>query len=55
MRGTASVLHGSDTQTLRRGPGHVENTTLPGESGHAVIAGHAVSYGTREISIRTEE
>jgi len=37
---TAVVLNGSDSQTLRRGPGHLEQTALPGESGNVVIAGH---------------
>jgi LPXTG-site transpeptidase (sortase) family protein len=41
---SAAVLHGSDDQTLRRGPGHLENTAFPGESGNAVIAGHRDSY-----------
>jgi sortase A len=41
---SAIVLHGSDAQTLRRGPGHLENTALPGESGNAVIAGHRDSF-----------
>lgn len=41
---SAVVLHGSDAQTLRRGPGHLENTALPGESGNVVIAGHRDSF-----------
>ena len=41
---SAVVLHGSDSQTLRRGPGHLEHTALPGESGNVVIAGHRDSY-----------
>jgi sortase A len=41
---SAVVLHGSDNRTLRRGPGHVENTALPGEPGNAVIAGHRDSF-----------
>ena len=41
---SAVVLHGSDAQTLRRGPGHVENTALPGEAGNVVIAGHRDSF-----------
>ncbi|HET9358698.1 MAG TPA: class D sortase [Vicinamibacterales bacterium] len=41
---SAVVLHGSDTETLRRGPGHLENTALPGEPGNAVIAGHRDSF-----------
>jgi len=40
----AVVLHGSDTQTLRRGPGHLENTALPGRAGNVVIAGHRDSF-----------
>jgi sortase A len=41
---SAMVLQGSDTQTLRRGPGHIENTALPGEPGNMVIAGHRDSF-----------
>jgi sortase A len=41
---SAVVLHGSDDQTLRRGPGHLENTPLPGESGNVVIAGHRDTF-----------
>ena len=41
---SAVVLHGSDAQTLRRGPGHLEHTALPGGSGNAVIAGHRDSF-----------
>ena len=41
---SAIVLHGSDAHTLRRGPGHLENTALPGEPGNTVIAGHRDSF-----------
>jgi sortase A len=41
---SAVVLHGSDAQTLRRGPGHLEKTALPGEAGNVVIAGHRDSF-----------
>ena len=41
---SAVVLHGSDPQTLRRGPGHLEHTALPGEAGNVVIAGHRDSF-----------
>jgi LPXTG-site transpeptidase (sortase) family protein len=41
---SAVVLHGSDAQTLRRGPGHLESTALPGDSGNVVIAGHRDSF-----------
>lgn len=38
------VLEGSDTQTLRRGLGHIETTPRPGESGNVAIAGHRDSF-----------
>lgn len=41
---SAVVLHGSDAQTLRRGPGHLESSPLPGETGNVVIAGHRDSF-----------
>ena len=41
---SAVVLHGSDSRTLRRGPGHLEHTALPGDSGNVVIAGHRDSF-----------
>jgi sortase A len=41
---SAMVLHGSDARTLRRGPGHIENTPLPGEQGNVAIAGHRDSF-----------
>lgn len=41
---SAVVLHGSDPQTLRRGPGHLERTPLPGQPGNAVIAGHRDTF-----------
>jgi sortase A len=37
---SAMVLHGSDALTLQRGPGHLEHTAFPGETGNIVIAGH---------------
>jgi sortase A len=43
----AVVLHGSDAQTLRRGPGHLEDTPLPGQGGNVVIAGHRDSFFRR--------
>ena len=44
VRLSAVVLHGSDTRTLRRGPGHVESTALPGRPGNVVIAGHRDTF-----------
>jgi sortase A len=38
------VLHGSDAQTLRRGPGHLEDTPLPGQPGNVAIAGHRDTF-----------
>jgi sortase A len=49
---SAAVLHGSDARTLRRGPGHLEHTALPGEPGHVVIAGHRDSFFRRLQYIR---
>jgi sortase A len=50
---SAIVLHGSDTQTLRHAPGHLENTALPGEAGNVVIAGHRDSFfrGLSEVIV----
>jgi sortase A len=44
IRLSTVVLHGSDPGTLRRGPGHLENTALPGEPGNIVIAGHRDTF-----------
>lgn len=44
VRLSAVVLHGSDPQTLRRGPGHLTNTAMPGQPGNTVIAGHRDTY-----------
>jgi sortase A len=41
---SAIVLEGSDARTLRRGPGHLENTALPGDAGNVVIAGHRDTF-----------
>jgi sortase A len=34
------VVEGDDARELRRGPGHLAGTALPGQSGNCVIAGH---------------
>jgi len=44
VRLSSIVLHGSDAQTLRHGPGHLENTPLPGERGNVAIAGHRDTF-----------
>ncbi len=45
------VVEGTDTATLRKGPGHYPDTPLPGGPGTAAIAGHRTTYGApfREI------
>lgn len=40
----AMVLSGDDARTLRRGPGHIPGTALPGEPGTVAIAGHRDSF-----------
>ena len=39
------VVQGTDTDTLRKGPGHYPSTVFPGESGTVAIAGHRTTYG----------
>jgi sortase A len=39
------VVEGTDTDNLRKGPGHYPDTSLPGERGTAAIAGHRTTYG----------
>lgn len=34
------VLEGTDDQDLKRGPGHLQGTVMPGAKGNCVIAGH---------------
>ncbi len=34
------VLAGASGRTLAFGPGHLDGTALPGDSGHSVVAGH---------------
>jgi sortase A len=41
---SAAVLQGADAHTLRRGPGHVVQSALPGGSGNVVIAGHRDTF-----------
>ncbi len=39
------VVAGTDTDDLRRGPGHYPQTPLPGARGTVGIAGHRTTYG----------
>jgi LPXTG-site transpeptidase (sortase) family protein len=49
---SAMVLQGSDKKTLRRGPGHLEHTAVPGEPGNVVIAGHRDTFFSPLRNIR---
>jgi sortase A len=40
----AIVAEGTDSRTLRRAIGHVSRTSLPGEAGNVVLAGHRDSF-----------
>ncbi len=46
------VYHGTDDNTLRKGIGHLESTSLPigGESTHAVLSGHSGMPGTEQFT-----
>jgi sortase A len=39
------VVEGTDTASLRKGPGHYPETAMPGDPGTAAIAGHRTTYG----------
>ena len=39
-----AVVQGTDTASLRKGPGHYPNTNFPGEGGTVAIAGHRTTY-----------
>jgi len=41
----AVVFEGVGTATLKKGPGHLPGTPLPGQPGNAVISGHRTTYG----------
>jgi sortase A len=38
------VVEGTDTESLRRGPGHYPETAFPGQPGTVAIAGHRTTY-----------
>jgi sortase A len=40
-----AVVDGTDTASLRKGPGLIESTDLPGLGGTTAIAGHRTTYG----------
>jgi len=39
------VVHGTDTASLQKGPGHLPQTQFPGEGSTSAIAGHRTTYG----------
>jgi sortase A len=39
------VVEGTDSDELRKGPGHYPDTPLPGQPGTTAIAGHRTTYG----------
>lgn len=39
------VVQGTDTDDLRKGPGHYPETRLPGKGGTTAIAGHRTTHG----------
>lgn len=41
----AVVFEGVSPSTLKKGPGHMPGTALPGQPGNAVISGHRTTYG----------
>ena len=49
------VLHGADAHTLQHGPGHLEHTAFPGETGNIVIAGHRDSFFRPLRNIRLDD
>ena len=47
------VVEGTGADQLRKGPGHVPVSPLPGQAGNSVIAAHALAYGGPFGSIGT--
>jgi sortase A len=39
-----AVVQGTDTDSLRKGPGHYPDTSFPGQGGTVAIAGHRTTY-----------
>jgi sortase A len=39
------VVEGTSVASLKRGPGHIRGTALPGEVGNVVLSGHRTTYG----------
>ncbi len=45
IEGEHVLFEGVDRATLKKGPGHMPWTPLPGQPGNAVISGHRTTYG----------
>ncbi len=43
---TKIVVEGTGAEELKRGPGHVPTSPLPGQSGHAILAGRRATFGS---------
>lgn len=39
------MFEGVDAETLKKGPGHMPWTPVPGQPGNAVVSGHRTTYG----------
>jgi sortase A len=39
------IVEGVSTADLKKGPGHIPGTALPGEVGNVVLSGHRTTYG----------
>lgn len=40
------LFEGVDPETLKKGPGHMERTPIPGQPGNSVLSGHRTTYGS---------
>jgi sortase A len=40
-----AVVEGTSAAELRKGPGHIPGSPLPGQPGNAVVSGHRTTYG----------
>ncbi|MHB1361700.1 MAG: sortase [Thermoleophilia bacterium] len=45
------VVQGSDKEALKKGPGHIEETGLPGAGGNFAVAGDRVLYGAPFLNL----
>jgi len=45
------VVQGSDAEALKKGPGHIEETSLPGAGGNFAVAGDRVLYGAPFLNL----